>query len=333
MKFDTIIIGGGLTGLASGIALLQKGQRVAIVSFGQTLLHFMSGSLSGVANDGNNATSVTEVKQILATAGVGVIEGGYRLTPLGNLKPAALTLEGFYHTATGAMPEKNVAVVQIPGYLGLPIEFLTVSLTAQGKAVQVVDVAHLSACTADVILVPACKAGYDLYKQHGGKVRLIAAMPPSVPGAALHTSLVATFQRLGGFYIDGDKAVSAEIEAGIVKNITTERLADERLMARHYLLATGSFQSEGLQSNYEKVWEPIFGADIDAPATRPEWTDPDFFADQPYQHIGVRRDDEGRALIAGQPISNLYPVGHILGGVRSDITNLNEALAVCRKLV
>ena len=54
MKFDTIVIGGGLSGLTAANVLAKKGQRVAIVSNGQSTLHFASGSFDLLGYDNDN---------------------------------------------------------------------------------------------------------------------------------------------------------------------------------------------------------------------------------------------------------------------------------------
>ena len=44
MKFDNIIIGGGLSGLTAAIESAKSGRKTAIVTTGQSALHFWSGS-------------------------------------------------------------------------------------------------------------------------------------------------------------------------------------------------------------------------------------------------------------------------------------------------
>ena len=58
MKFDTIIIGGGLSGLISGIESARSGRKTAIVSTGQSALHFWSGSFEFLCRE--NSREVIE---------------------------------------------------------------------------------------------------------------------------------------------------------------------------------------------------------------------------------------------------------------------------------
>jgi glycerol-3-phosphate dehydrogenase subunit B len=118
MKFDTIIIGGGLCGLTAGIELSRKGQKCLIVSSGQSALHFFSGSfeLCSLSDDPfqaiagmpeghpyskigleNVKTLSAGLKSFFKEAGVnfkGVKDANHwRITPLGVLKRAWLTMD------------------------------------------------------------------------------------------------------------------------------------------------------------------------------------------------------------------------------------------------
>ena len=61
MRMDTVIMGGGLSGLTCGIALAKRGQRVTIVAGGQSTLLFNGGSMELLGSiDGKDITSPLE---------------------------------------------------------------------------------------------------------------------------------------------------------------------------------------------------------------------------------------------------------------------------------
>ena len=125
MKFDTIVIGGGLSGLTAANVLAARGQRVAIVTNGQSTLHFGTGSfdLLGYDTEGKVienpleaikalnaehpyaklgaeevASLAKEVQSLLESCGIHTTgnaeKNHYRITPMGTLKPTWLSIDG-----------------------------------------------------------------------------------------------------------------------------------------------------------------------------------------------------------------------------------------------
>lgn len=158
MKFDTIIIGGGLSGLVAGIDLSRKGQKCLIVSSGQSALHFFSGSFElcsladnpyeGIATLGeehpyskigaeNIADLSAKVKPLFKEVGItlkGVKDANHwRITPMGVLKRAWLTMDEYGTVpADGVMPWKKVAVLNIDGFLDFHTSYIAAGLESKG---------------------------------------------------------------------------------------------------------------------------------------------------------------------------------------------------------
>ena len=386
MKFNTIIIGGGLSGLTAGLALQKAGQRVAIVSKGQSTLHFNSGSFSLLGYDADGApvqhpldaiatlpathpyskcanveALAQEAQALLEESGISLTGDAtanhYRITPMGVMKPAWLTLS---HHATSeqatALPWKKIALLNAIGFLDFPTKFIAAGLRKAGAEVdvkaftlpelekqrqspsemratniaKVLSTAGVVARMAqainaqiqgesyDAVLLPAVLQNPDLVAQLKAQVNapvhFIATLPPSVAGVSVQTLLRQRFIAAGGVHLTGDKATSGIIESGTLKSITTENLVDTRLEADHFILATGSFMSGGLDSNYESVSETVFGLDVDALQAPAERVKFNIFEAQPYMEFGVSTTEQLQVKKGGQVITNCYAVGSVLSG-------------------
>lgn len=166
MTFDTIIIGGGLSGLTAGIALQQAGQRVAIAASGPGTLNYFSGSfdLLGYDSDGHIlshplegiphlspnhpyskigaervAALAEEARNLLVQAGI-ALKGGdsnhYRITPMGVVKPAWLSMdECLTVESPSSVPYAKILLVNISGFLDFPVEFIRAGLGQMGADV------------------------------------------------------------------------------------------------------------------------------------------------------------------------------------------------------
>ena len=83
-------------------------------------------------------------------------------------------------------------------------------------------------------------------------------------------------------------------------------------------LSTGSFVSRGLVADYNHVYEPALGVDVDdLGLDRKTWATVDVTEAQPYMEMGVATDHKLHCKRSGNVMSNLYAAGSVLSGHNS----------------
>lgn len=185
---------------------------------------------------------------------------------------------------------------------------------------RVAEQINVLATEADLVLLPSVLGQNDdndfqaLQSMVNKPLRLVATLPPAVAGMRMQAQLRHYFRMLGGTYLMGDTAVSGTFDQDRLTAVTTAKLGDMPLKADHFVLATGSFVSRGLMADYERVYEPVLGVDVDADADRECWTRFGVLNAQAYTQYGVATDNSLRCLIEGKPITNLRAIGSVLSG-------------------
>ena len=388
MKSDCIIIGGGLSGLTAAITLAEAGQKVTVVSAGQSSLHFRSGSLGliGYNKEGQEVNNpleavsslgekhpynkvgtenipvlAREAKALLDRCDIkttGAVETNhYRLSPMGVPIPTWLTLDDMEAlTSKEELKGKKITLVNIAGFLDLPYHYTLDNLTKAGaicsykiiqleefdfarksptemRASNLAKVIHDKGITdklavaishvagdADVVLLPAitglkdAQLSEELRRKVNTPVKFIATMPPSVPGIRILELMRKRLYALGGRILIGDKAIEGRFKDNKLVEIKTAHLPEETLTADNFILATGSFMSQGLISDYSHVFEPVLGLDVDSLENRNDWYNENVLKAQPYMDFGVATDADLHAIKDGRTIENLFVTGSILSG-------------------
>lgn len=389
MKFDYIIIGGGLCGLSAGIRLAEQGKKTAIISSGQSALHFCAGSLGLLGKNGDKtiANPLDEIKnlpgnhpyslmgtervaelaesvpQTLKKAGISTTGSAkanhFTLTPFGVARPSWLTLHGYFtFDNANTKPFDKALIISVKGFLEsypafivenleklgvecriekIDLERLThlrksnfdmraVSVAKQMDAPTIDEFASkINACAraGETVLIPAIIGIHDETQMNRMRELVknplfcVPTIPVSVSGLRTQHILQNYFEQLGGTYLLGDHVEKGIIENGKVKELVTTNFGEDHLKAEAYILATGSLFSEGIRSNPKGFFEPVFGLDVNFPASRDDWYAPNFFDPQPYMSYGVEVDKDFHPSINGEKISNLYAAGASLAHCNS----------------
>ncbi|WKS99731.1 glycerol-3-phosphate dehydrogenase subunit GlpB [Gallibacterium salpingitidis] len=185
---------------------------------------------------------------------------------------------------------------------------------------QLVQEIKNAAGSAEAVFLPACfgiddDSLFEQLKQATGLPLFeLPTLPPSLLGLRQHYKLRREFQRLGGVLMNGDTALRGEFENGRVSKIYTALNEEIALSAKNYILASGSFFSNGLVAHFEKIIEPVFDLDLIADSDRLRWTAHRFADPQPYQYYGVKINAHCQVEKSGQIVPNLFAVGAVIGG-------------------
>ena len=395
MKFDSIVIGGGMAGLSAALRLAEAGQKTLLMASGQSALHFSSGSIDLLESEGDpraalpafmaehpdhpySKVGLTNIEASLADLQRHCHEQGLplfrqetnhqRLTPIGTLKstwlsphtcacqtdtpaPDAIllaTLEGFrdFHPALAAanlathprfahcrIMTGEIRLPQLAEFSRNPHEFRSADIARlfdKQKGDQPALLADLAREICRMVhessdpgcrhvVLPACLSlGLvgprlaELEKRTGCTIKEVATMPPSLIGMRMQEALKRRFQALGGTFLTSERVLGARYEGDKVLGVHSQNGDDQLFEADHFVLASGSFFSRGLESRLRGIREPIFDADVLSLEERDAWAGRRLFDHHPFMGFGVKTDDKLRVMRGGKPLTNLYGAGSVL---------------------
>jgi glycerol-3-phosphate dehydrogenase subunit B len=150
----------------------------------------------------------------------------------------------------------------------------------------------------------------------GADVFEVPMGPPSLPGLRLEDALFAALDAAGASIETGNPVVEYEGGERIERVFVEKNGAKIPNAADQYVLATGGLVGKGVESDRERVYEPVFGCHVPHPRDRYDWFDRAAFGDHPFARFGVVPDSDLRPTGGdGDPeFGNLRAAGAVLGG-------------------
>jgi len=193
---------------------------------------------------------------------------------------------------------------------------------------ELIDFIKANSKPGDLVVLPAIFegiVGLETLKQIEQEAKVVLSelptMPPSLMGIRLEETMRRAFIRQGGTLLTGDHVLSGEFITNIqgkkhLRAIFTRNHLDMPLCAKNFILASGSFFSNGLVADLHTVKEPIFGFTVKQKESRKEWYSERFFdkKSHPFLGMGLETDANNRPYKDEQLIQNVYCAGAILSG-------------------
>jgi len=144
-------------------------------------------------------------------------------------------------------------------------------------------------------------------------------------GLSLYGTPREDFRAAGGTLLAGDRVCGGTFDGNRLASISTEKLGDVTIEADAFVLATGKYFSRGIVADMDRLYEPIFGLDVEYDSDRSNWFSQGFADSQRFLEFGVKTKD-GCALLGGQKIVNLFPAGEVLAGITGAQGDASETI-------
>lgn len=145
------------------------------------------------------------------------------------------------------------------------------------------------------------------------------SVPPGVGGYRLRNALVSEAKKLNVKFIENCNVQRAVVENGKCKGLVAlhNNIAgalETEYMADNFIIATGGVIGGGIASTPDKVYEKIFGIDIESPVSVEDRSDKNVFGQHLFTKFGVKVNNKLQAIDSEDNIlyDNVFFAGNTL---------------------